>query len=109
MMSFKVNAPEYVFLISQLAGERRFASAVAKRLEGLGALTHGDRRATETCDLSQFNVFTKFGRSALRSVMGAVGGTVQPKVPPRQTTKAISSKVFTSRSKSNGVAHFVPL
>ena len=82
MMSFKVNAPEYVFLISQLAGERRFASAVAKRLEGLGALTHGDRRATETCDLSQFNVFTKFGRSALRSVMGAVGGTVQPKVPP---------------------------
>jgi C-terminal domain on Strawberry notch homologue len=81
-MSFKVNAPEYVFLISDLAGERRFASSVAKRLEGLGALTHGDRRATETCDLSQFNVFTKYGRSALRSVMGAVNGSGELKVPP---------------------------
>lgn len=41
--SNQVNAPEYVFLISELAGEQRFASIVAKRLESLGALTHGDR------------------------------------------------------------------
>ena len=33
--SNQVNAPEYVFLISELAGERRFASTVAKRLESL--------------------------------------------------------------------------
>ena len=33
--SNQVNAPEYVFLISELAGERRFASTVAKRLECL--------------------------------------------------------------------------
>ncbi|KAL7992991.1 hypothetical protein Chor_017247 [Crotalus horridus] len=31
----KVSAPEYIFLISELAGERRFASIVAKRLESL--------------------------------------------------------------------------
>ena len=54
-----MNAPEYVFLISQLAGEQRFASIVAKRLESLGALTHGDRRATESRDLSKYNVDTK--------------------------------------------------
>jgi len=30
-----VSAPEYIFLISQLAGEQRFASTVAKRLESL--------------------------------------------------------------------------
>ena len=57
--SNQVNAPEYVFLISQLAGEQRFASIVAKRLESLGALTHGDRRATESRDLSKYNVDTK--------------------------------------------------
>lgn len=33
--SNQVNAPEYVFLISDLAGEQRFASIVAKRLESL--------------------------------------------------------------------------
>lgn len=30
-----MTAPEYVFLISELAGEQRFASIVAKRLESL--------------------------------------------------------------------------
>ena len=50
------NAPEYLFLISELAGEKRFASIVAKRLESLGALTQGERRATESRDLSQFNM-----------------------------------------------------
>ena len=57
--SNQVAAPEYVFLISTLSGEHRFASIVAKRLESLGALTHGDRRATESRDLSRYNVDTK--------------------------------------------------
>lgn len=80
--SNQVNAPEYIFLISDLAGERRFASTVAKRLESLGALTHGDRRATETRDLSQFNIDNKYGRQALESVMKTIMGYEQPMVPP---------------------------
>ena len=79
---WQVSAPEYVFLISDLAGERRFASAVAKRLESLGALTHGDRRATKTRDLSQYNVYTKYGRLALTNVMRAITGTEGSRVPP---------------------------
>jgi hypothetical protein len=80
--SNQVNAPEYIFLISDLAGERRFASTVAKRLESLGALTHGDRRATESRDLSQFNIDNKYGRSALEAVMKTIMGYEQPMVPP---------------------------
>ena len=57
--SNQVSAPEYIFMISELAGERRFAATVAKRLESLGALTHGDRRATESRDLSRFNIDNK--------------------------------------------------
>ncbi|XP_063926322.1 protein strawberry notch isoform X2 [Zophobas morio] len=85
--SNQVNAPEYIFLISDLAGERRFASIVAKRLESLGALTHGDRRATETRDLSQFNIDNKYGRAALESTMKAVMGYESPLVPPPRDYK----------------------
>lgn len=83
--SNQVSAPEYVFLISNLAGEKRFASIVAKRLESLGALTHGDRRATESRDLSQFNIDTKYGRQALEIVMKTIanqpGNDAKPLVP----------------------------
>jgi hypothetical protein len=84
--SNQANAPEYVFLISDLAGEKRFASVVAKRLESLGALTHGDRRSAESRDLSRFNIDTKWGRVALESVRNAImGETALPVVPePRE-------------------------
>lgn len=73
--SNQTSAPEYIFLISDLAGEQRFASIVAKRLESLGALTHGDRRATtESRDLSQFNILTKYGREALDIVLKTIVG-----------------------------------
>uniref|UniRef100_A0A4W5QXH6 Protein strawberry notch homolog 1 n=1 Tax=Hucho hucho TaxID=62062 RepID=A0A4W5QXH6_9TELE len=80
--SNQVTAPEYVFLISELAGEQRFASIVAKRLESLGALTHGDRRATETRDLSRFNFDNKYGRNALEVVMKSIVNLDFPLVNP---------------------------
>ena len=80
--SNQVHAPEYLLVISSLAGERRFASVVAKRLECLGALTHGDRRATEHQDLSCFNIDNKYGRVALddvyTSILSGESGKVQP-------------------------------
>ncbi|CAB0029995.1 unnamed protein product [Trichogramma brassicae] len=79
--SNQANAPKYIFLISELAGERRFAATVAKRLESLGALTHGDRRATESHDLSQFNIDNKYGRRALEVTMRSIMGKEKSLVP----------------------------
>lgn len=87
--SNQVSGPEYVFLISELAGEKRFASIVAKRLESLGALTHGDRRATETRDLSQFNMDNKYGRVALDTLLKTVIGQAGiPIIEPPKDYKA---------------------
>ncbi|XP_044166188.1 protein strawberry notch homolog 1-like [Acropora millepora] len=80
--SNQVSAPEYLFLISELAGERRFASIVAKRLESLGALTRGDRRATEWQDLSRYNFDNKHGKTALEVVLKAVTDQETPMAPP---------------------------
>ncbi|XP_049732069.1 protein strawberry notch homolog 2 isoform X1 [Elephas maximus indicus] len=79
--SNQVSAPEYIFLISELAGERRFASIVAKRLESLGALTHGDRRATESRDLSKYNFENKYGARALHCVLTTILSQTENKVP----------------------------
>lgn len=51
--------PRYIILHTDVAGEHRFASAVAKRLEQLGALTHGDRHASCQDALSSFNLDDK--------------------------------------------------
>jgi hypothetical protein len=54
--------PRYIILHSDVAGVHRFAAAVAKRLEQLGALTHGDRRAACADALASFNVDDKCAR-----------------------------------------------
>lgn len=59
----------YSLVTSNLGGERRFSSACASRLQSLGALTKGDRRAATGSNFAQFDVDTKYGRIALRSMV----------------------------------------
>ncbi|PIK62947.1 hypothetical protein BSL78_00074 [Apostichopus japonicus] len=66
------SGPLYKLLTTNLGGERRFASAVAKRLQTLGALTQGDRRATAGADLTEFNFDTVYGRNALKTMYNSI-------------------------------------
>lgn len=52
-----------------------------------GALTHGDRRATESRDLSKFNYDNKYGRKALDTIMKAIAGHELPLVSPPSSYK----------------------
>eukprot|EP01044_Picomonas_judraskeda_P009193 COSAG03_NODE_1103_length_4811_cov_1.804542_1_plen_936_part_00 len=83
--SNQVQPPEYIFCFTEIGGERRVASAVAKRLQSLGALTHGDRRATaggSVSSLEAYNWDTKQGRDALARLYRSIAGQETPVVEP---------------------------
>lgn len=90
------SAPEYVLVVSDVAGENRFAASVSKRLASMGALTKGDRKASTGISLSQFNFDTRFGKVALEKTYSAIVGNrydgsstrhSQPEVLPPGKTK----------------------
>lgn len=72
--SNQVSPPRYVLLVTDLGGEQRFASSVARRLELLGAMTRGDRRGGHgaAADLVQYNLDTAIGHTALALMLDAV-------------------------------------
>eukprot|EP00049_Salpingoeca_infusionum_P014447 m.270271 g.270271 ORF g.270271 m.270271 type:complete len:1323 (+) comp15677_c0_seq4:246-4214(+) len=76
--SNQLHGPVYKLVSTELGGERRFASAVAKRLNSLGALTKGDRRAASGQDWSQFDVDTQYGFKGLKAMWNAVISTTFP-------------------------------
>lgn len=74
-------------VVTELGGERRFASAVSKRMAQLGALTKGDRRAATGTDLSDFDIDSVFGRRALVRTYTALGE--QPISAPSRNSNEI--------------------
>ena len=82
--SNQTSGPMYQLMVTNLGGERRFLSAVARRLQGLGALTRGDRRAASGLDLSDSHLDTPFGRRALKRMYDAIV-TEATQLPPGVT------------------------
>jgi predicted RNA methylase len=83
--------PEYVLLSTELGGEKRFSSTIARRLGSLGALTKGDRGAADSGDLAKYNFETEEGKAALCLMLRRIveGGNVPGIGNPRQTLRDI--------------------
>jgi hypothetical protein len=83
--------PEYVLLSTELGGEKRFSSTIARRLGSLGALTKGDRRSADSGDLAKYNFETEEGRAALCLMLRRIveSGNVPGIGNPRQTLRDI--------------------
>ncbi|XP_068654787.1 protein FORGETTER 1-like isoform X2 [Aristolochia californica] len=98
--SNQASAPEYRLLFTNLGGERRFASIVAKRLETLGALTQGDRRAGPS--LSVYNYDSIYGKRALMIMYrGIMDQAPLPVIPPGcSSEKPETLQDFTVKAKA---------
>src|SRR5213078_1113904 len=83
--------PEYVLPSTELGGEKRFSSTIARRLGSLGALTKGDRSAADNGDLAKYNFETEEGRAALSLTLRRImkGEKVRGLDNPRQTLRDI--------------------
>jgi protein strawberry notch len=83
--------PEYVLLSTELGGEKRFSSTIARRLQSLGALTKGDRGAADNADWQRYNFETSEGSSALCLIYKRIvaGETVEGLNDPKQTLRDI--------------------
>lgn len=76
------SAPVFCLVSSGLGGESRFVSSVARRLQSLGALTQGDRRASlGAMSFGELQYETKYGVEALRSVFNHSGKRIPELVP----------------------------
>lgn len=61
--------PEYVLLSTNVGGEKRFLSTVARRLASLGALTKGDRKSAGSGDLGKYDFENHYGEAAARATV----------------------------------------
>lgn len=87
--SNQVAPPIYVLLSTELGGEKRFSSTIAKRLASLGALTKGDRGAADGGDLTKYNFETDEGSAALNLLYSNIlrGVHIDGLTSPRQTLR----------------------
>jgi hypothetical protein len=94
--------PEYVLLSTELGGEKRFSSTIARRLGSLGALTKGDRGAADNGDLAKYNFETEEGRAALSLMFRRIlaGASVSGIDNPRQTLRDMGLLVIQDGSET---------
>ena len=85
----QVAPPVYLLVFTELGGEKRFSSTIARRLGNMGALTKGDRRAEKAGNLDKYNLESREGRSALSVVLTGImkGREIEGLDDPKQAIR----------------------
>ncbi|MBK8464319.1 MAG: strawberry notch family protein [Chloracidobacterium sp.] len=85
----QVAPPVYLLVFTELGGEKRFSSTIARRLGNMGALTKGDRRAEKAGNLDKYNLESREGRSALSVVLTGImrGREIEGLEDPKQALR----------------------
>ena len=77
--SNQASAPVYKMLMTAAAGEFRFASSAAKRLQSLGAILKGNRDALGAGQsLKEFDIDHVYGHRALQQLLHELAGDRRP-------------------------------
>jgi superfamily II DNA/RNA helicase len=77
--SNQASAPIYKMLMTPAAGEFRFASSAAKRLQSLGAILKGNREALGAGqNLKEFDIDNRHGLRAMNQFIGELAGMKAP-------------------------------
>ena len=97
--SNQANPPIYILIYTELGGERRFSTSIARRLAATGALNKGDRRANQIGGLERFNLESKEGRAALKILYDRILSGVE--IPGLDDAgRALSDMGILSKSES---------
>jgi len=95
----QASPPIYILIYTELGGEKRFSTSIARRLANTGALNKGDRRANQIGGLEKFNLESKEGRAALKIVYDRILAGFQ--IPELDDAKlALSDMSLLTKSES---------
>lgn len=113
--SNQASPPVYLLVYTELGGEKRFSTSIARRLAGTGALNKGDRRANQIGGLERFNLESKEGRAALKIVYDRIlAGFQIPELEDARLvlsdmgllTKCESGELTISESEKQNIVRF---
>lgn len=80
--SNEAHAPEYVLVTTDVPGQKRFISTIARRLEQLGALTSGERKASANGLFSASdNLENQYVEFSMHDMLHKLGTSKYPEFP----------------------------
>jgi hypothetical protein len=103
--SNQVHAPEFKLLVTDVCGESRLISSVASRLQKLGALTMGDRKACRGASIfKEYSMEPKYALEALEKLGKMI---VDPRLAPEEDRLFISSDALKNALRKAGLSAII--